>query len=78
MENCGILQNLLPGDTVLADGGFNIKEFVAIYQANMNIPAFTEGKSQLDPIKVEQTRQIVNIRIHMERLIGSIPEVYVP
>lgn len=75
-ENSGILQNLLPGDTVLADRGFNIKESVAVYQANMSIPAFTKGKSQLDAIEVEQTRRIANVRIHVERLIGSIRQKY--
>jgi len=59
-ENSGLLQNLLPGDTILTDRGFDIKESVAIYQANMSIPTFTRGKSQLDAI--EQTRRIANVR----------------
>ena len=59
-ENSGLLQNLLPGDTILADRGFDIKDSVALYQANMSISAFTRGKTQLDTIEVEQTRQIAN------------------
>ena len=69
-ENCGILKNLLPGDLVLADRGFTIQEEVCYYGAKLHIPAFTKGKSQLDPVEIEETRQIAHIRIHVERVIG--------
>ena len=46
-------------------------------QANMSIPAFTRGKTQLDAIEVEQTRHIANVRIHVERLIGNIRQKYI-
>lgn len=46
-DNCGILENLTPGDSVLADRGFDIAESVGLYQASLKIPAFTRGKSQL-------------------------------
>ena len=59
-ENCGFLKNLLPGDLVLADRGFTVH----------NIPAFTRSKKQLDPVDVEKTRKIANVRIHVERIIG--------
>ena len=70
------IQNLLPGDTILADRGFDIKDSVALYQANMSIPAFTRGKTQLDAIEVEQTRRIANVRIHVKQLIGNIRQKY--
>ena len=41
-------------------------------QATLHIPAFTKGKSQLSAAEVEQTRIIANVRIHVERVIGSI------
>ena len=50
-ENSGLLKNLLPGDTILADRSFDIKD--SDLQANMSIPAFTRGKTQLDAIEVE-------------------------
>ena len=69
-ENCGFLRNLLPGDLVLADRGFIIHDEVMFYHANLNIPAFTKGKSQLDPVEIEKTRNLANIRIHVEQVIG--------
>ena len=69
-ENCGFLDKLLPGDMVMADWGFTITESVGLRNAKLVIPALTKGKSQLDPVDVEQTRDIANVRIHVERVIG--------
>ena len=75
-ENCGFLENLLPGDMVMADRGFTICESVGLKQAKLVIPAFTKGKSQLDPVDVERTRGIANVRIHVERIIGLLRRKY--
>ena len=40
--HCGMLDKLLPGDIVLADRGFDIKESVGMMQASLHIPAFTK------------------------------------
>lgn len=40
-EHCGILEKLLPGDLVLADGGFDIADSVGNNCAQINIPCFT-------------------------------------
>ena len=52
-ENCGFLQKLLPGDTVLADRGFNIEDSLGSVCATacVKIPAFTKGKKQLSSMK---------------------------
>lgn len=71
-EKSKILENLLPGDVVLADRGFNIEESVGLYCASLKIPAFTKGKSQLSPFEVEETRKIAHVRIHVERVIGLV------
>jgi len=75
-ENSGLLNKLLPGDTVLADRGFDIKDCVGLYCATVTLPAFTRGKKQLSGIEVEQTRRIANIRIHVERVIGNLRQKY--
>ena len=54
----------------MADRGFTIHETVMFQQAQLTIPAFTRGKDQLDPVDVEKTRAIANVRIHVERVIG--------
>ena len=75
-ENCGFLDHLLPGDMVMADRGFTIAESVGLKQAKLVIPAFTKGKSQLDPVDVEKTRGIASVRIHVERVIGLLRRKY--
>ena len=75
-ENCGILNKLLPGDMVLADRGFTVHESVRFHHADLNIPAFTKGKDQLDPVDVEKTRKIASVRIHVERIIGTLRQKY--
>ena len=40
------------------------------------IPAFTKEKSLLDPVDVEKTREIANVRILVERVIGLLWRKY--
>jgi hypothetical protein len=75
-EQSSFLDNLIPGDVVMADRGFLIKEFVEIFRATVKIPAFTKGKSQLHPVDLEKTRAIAHVRIHVERVIGLIRQKY--
>ena len=46
-ENGDILNYLLPGDTILADRGFDIQESVGMYCAQVTMPPCTKGKKQL-------------------------------
>ena len=75
-DNSTLLHNLLPGDTILADRGFDIKDSLGLYSATLKIPAFTKGKKQLEGIDVEQTRTLANVRIHVEPVIGNIKNIY--
>uniref|UniRef100_A0A8C5CM84 THAP-type domain-containing protein n=1 Tax=Gadus morhua TaxID=8049 RepID=A0A8C5CM84_GADMO len=68
-ENCGFLDNIVPGDLVLADRGFNIQATLGCIMAHVKIPAFTRGKSQLAPVDLETTRKIAHVRIHVERVM---------
>ena len=70
------MTHLVPGDTVLADRGFDILDSVGSYCSTLKIPAFTRGKKQFSSIQIEQTRIIVNVRIHVERVIGNIRQKY--
>ena len=71
-ENCNFLDNLLPGDIVMADRGFDIEESVALYCAKVKIPSFTKGKRQLSSLDVEHSRHIAAVRINVERVIDFI------
>ena len=60
----------------MADRRFTIQESVWFQHAEFAIPAFTKGKDQLDPIDVEKPRGIANVKIHVKRVIGLLPQKY--
>ena len=75
-EHCGILDNLLPGDVVLADQGFTIEQSVGMFCAEVKHPTFTRGKKQLSKLEVDTTQQLAKVRIHVERVIGTVHQKY--
>ncbi|KAL3888493.1 hypothetical protein ACJMK2_000860 [Sinanodonta woodiana] len=75
-ENDGFLNKILPGDLILADRGFDIQASVGSMMAEVKLPAFTKGKYQLSPLDLETTRKIANVRIHVERVIGTVRQKY--
>lgn len=54
---------------MLADRRFGIKESVGLHCATLVVHASTKGKNQLSGIEVEQSRNIDNVRIHVEHVI---------
>ncbi|XP_049452559.1 uncharacterized protein LOC125901159 [Epinephelus fuscoguttatus] len=75
-EQSHFLSHLLPGDLVLADRGFNVKDSLQSCQSELKIPAFTCGKKQLDPVELENTRCLASLRIHIERITGVLHQKY--
>ena len=75
-ENCGLLENMLPGDLILADRGFTIQESAGMYCAQVKLPPFTKGKRQLSQLEVDTSRQLSSVRIHVERVIGVLRQKY--
>jgi len=67
----GILDNLKPGVLVMDDRGFKIEAEVASRHAHLVTPSFMQRRSQLSEESAEETRRIANVRIHVERIIGS-------
>jgi len=75
-KNCGILDNLVAGDLILADRGFNIHDSASLYCAEVKLPPFTKGKKQLSKAQVDFSRQLSRVRIHVERVIGVVRQKY--
>jgi len=44
--------------------------------AKAEIPCFTKGKNQLSAADIERTREVANVRIHVERVIGVVRQKY--
>ena len=68
-KNCGFLNNLLPGDEIMADRGFTISEELYARRVKLNIPAFMKSRSQLSEAETIESRRIATQRIHVERAI---------
>ena len=71
-KESGFYNLLDPGDIVLADRGFTIKEDLLLRGAKLEIPPSSKGKEQQAPECVAKTKKIANARIHVERAIGRI------
>ena len=75
-QESSFLNYLDPGDVVLADRGFTVAEDIAIHGARLEIPPFTRGKDQLSQREVELAKQLSQVRIHVERVIGLLKNKY--
>ena len=69
--NSGYLDLLRKGDVILADKGFTIAADVGQRGAILTTPAFKVA-AQLTQQETEESRKISNVRIHVERVIGSL------
>jgi hypothetical protein len=75
-ENSGFLKKLLPGDVVMADRGFDVKDSIGVMMASVKMPAFTKGKKQMPALELEESRKLAHLRIHVERVIGLMRQKY--
>ncbi|KAL2103189.1 hypothetical protein ACEWY4_000057 [Coilia grayii] len=65
----GFLENLRPGDEVMADRGFIISDLLRERKVNLVMPAFTKRGLPLSEEDTTNTRRIANVRVHVERVI---------
>lgn len=70
----GLIDLLEPGDEVMADKGFTIKQLVAQKHASLTIPNFLRSKKQFTPEEISENEKIASVRIHVERYIRRIKE----
>ena len=73
-EDCGIAKKLLPGDQVMADRGFKIRDLLAYHQCTLTIPPSTVSSSPMSESDVKKTSLIANLRIFVEKAIRRVKE----
>lgn len=72
----GILDLLEPGDSIMADKGFDIEEMLRGKNVKFNIPPFLKNQEQFSAQDVQTTKAIASLRIHVERAIRRIKEFH--
>ena len=70
-RECGVLYLLEPGDNIMADRGFNIKDFLPV-GVTINLPPYIGQRDQLTAEEAEETSKIACVRIHVERANGRV------
>lgn len=61
-----------PGDSVMADKGFNIQDLLATHDVHVNIPTFLKKKNRFGPKTLARDRKVASKRVHIERHIGLV------
>ncbi|XP_061167395.1 uncharacterized protein LOC133176262 [Saccostrea echinata] len=59
-----------PGDSLMADKGFNVQDLFAPKDVSVNIPSFFKKQNRMSGKTVLRDRKISSKRVHIERLIG--------
>ena len=72
VEHSGFMEEVRPGECVMADKGFNITDLLTLKHAHLVIPPGRRGAFQMDKKDVLITKDIANRRIHVEQVIGRI------
>ena len=70
-NDCGILNLLESGDSVITDRGFDIEDGLPP-GVKLHIPPFLRGNSQLELSHELKTRRISSVGLHVERAIARI------
>lgn len=53
VERSNLIENLLPGDVIIADRGFTCDDQAHMALAELKFPPFTRGKKQLEKVQVD-------------------------
>ncbi|XP_046864361.1 uncharacterized protein LOC124458378 [Xenia sp. Carnegie-2017] len=67
VKKSNFLDILSPGDSVMADRGFNIKDELASVGAFLEAPSFLQKKTQFTQEEINKNKAIPSLRIHVER-----------
>ena len=69
-ERSNLPQMCDPGDSVMADKGFDVQDLFDQYMVNVNIPTLFRKKNRMSAGTVLKERKIASKRVHVERIIG--------
>ncbi|CAH3133073.1 unnamed protein product, partial [Pocillopora meandrina] len=72
----GILDLLEPGDSVMADKGFDINDLLREHNVLLNILPSLESQVQFSPQDDQKTKTIVNLKIHVKWAIRRVKEYH--
>ncbi|CAC5399359.1 unnamed protein product [Mytilus coruscus] len=70
VERCKIVQLCNPGDSVMADKGFNVQDLFARMDVADNIPTFFKKRNRISGKTPLRDRKVSSKRVHIERNIG--------
>jgi hypothetical protein len=59
-----------PGDSIMADKGFDVQDIFASRDVTINIPTFFRKRNRFSQKTVMRDRKIASKRVHVERAIG--------
>ena len=76
VKQSGLLVLLEPGDQILADKGFTIKDLLTPIGCELAIPAFLSSKGQFTKEDLTTSKRIHNLRVHVERAIRRVKEFH--
>ena len=76
LKQSGLLNLLEPGDQILADKGFLIEDLLMPIGCELAIPAFLSSKGQFTKEDLVVSKQIHNLRVHVERAIRRVKEFH--
>lgn len=70
VERSELVSQCDPGDSIMADKGFNVQDIFAPIDVAINIPTFFSKKNRMNQATVLKDRKIASKRVHIERIIG--------
>lgn len=74
VRKSGFLSLIEPNDVLMADRGFPIQEDLMLHHATLEIPPAAQGNRQMTTSKVKKTKNVANLRIHVERAINRLKD----
>ena len=70
MERSNIVQLCEPGNSVMADKGFNVQDLFARMDVTVNIPTFFKKRNIISGKIILRDRKVSSKHVHIERIIG--------